>query len=198
MRGVFPPFLQRDFDEEALDRDASTIAALDADGTILWTNLAWIRFAAENGGAPELISGFVQTRYLAPVAPELAGFYAEAFSAALETGVPFEHEYECSSAHVYRRFRLRVLPVGGAGLLLSHSLVAEHPHGEPAAPPLEARYRTEHGLIVQCAHCRRVRRTDQYTWDWVPEWVERMPSSTGHAICPACVGFYFRRRKKPG
>jgi hypothetical protein len=197
----FPVFLRDKYDEGALEADASSFAAIDAGATIVWTNKAWRDFAEANGGPRSLRAGAVGLSYLEPIAPPILPFYAESFSRALETGTPLEQDYECSSDQVFRKFRLRALPVDQAGLLLEHRLIVERPHDREAAAPVESAYRDNNGIVVQCANCRRVQRPDRSTWDWIPEWVKEMPPRTGHGICAPCMGFYWsgpaRRRPTP-
>jgi len=188
---TFPSFLRSAFDLRTLDSDPATFAALDPSGTILWTNRAWRAFAADNGGDEALRAGAVGTSYVGAIGAEVGPFYARAFAEALASGRPFTQEYACPSAELYRRFRLRALPIGGEGLLVEHRLLVERPHEGPAAEAVDARYRNEHGFLVQCAECRCVRRRDWSTWDFVPSWVARPPGEASHTICPVCAGFYF-------
>ncbi len=190
MNARAPRAVLGDLDRPLLDEDPSVIVALDPAWTILWTNAAWGRFAAENEGA-EIARRFGPgASYLAGVSGELRDYYERAFRRAFTTGEPFVQDYECSSPGVYRRVRMRALPLGD-GLLLEHARLVEHPHDAPPSPAIEARYRSAHGLVSQCSNCRRVRRVDDGSWDWVPAWVARPPHATSHGICPSCFGFYW-------
>ncbi|MDZ7826889.1 MAG: hypothetical protein U5R48_13845 [Gammaproteobacteria bacterium] len=61
----------------------------------------------------------------------------------------------------------------------------------PSAPE-PASYLDEHGLLHQCAHCRRMaNQTEPARWDWVPAWVEAPPPNLSHGICPLCLEYYF-------
>ena len=48
------------------------------------------------------------------------------------------------------------------------------------------------GLVIQCAHCRKVRNQQRPGgWDWVPVLVAQTYPMTSHGLCPACLDFYF-------
>lgn len=187
------------FDLAALGRDPTTHVAIDPGGVILWHNQAWSDFALANGGADLPARFGPGASYVGAIPDVLRPFFEDAFAEALSTGTPFEHDYECSSAEVLRRFRLRALPVQGHGLLLEHALRVEHPHDGPGEAPDPARYVTPKGFVMQCAHCRRVKRSGEASWDWVPAWVQAPPVRTSHGICQGCLGHYWRRprEKKP-
>lgn len=185
----FPAFLTPAFDARALELFESSIAVLDPEGSILWRNPAWDRFAKDNGGEGEYAS------YFDGIAPPLRDFYRSVFTNALETGEVYEQDYECSSATTYRLFHLRALPVDAHGLVLEHSLVAESPHDPQPEEVIEARYLDATGKLHQCGNCRRVRnRNREHEWHWVPRWVERPHPRTSHVICPSCAGYYWGRR----
>ena len=178
-----------DFDVLALQVDASTIIGLTPDLRIGWVNAAWARFAIDNGVADLPSQG---RAYLDAIPEVLRAFYARAFAEAVERGVPWHHDYECSSDRVERQFRLTAYPLRGRGLLLVHALLVEVAHTREACAGEELRYRSSAGLVVQCAHCRRIQRAaDPATWDWVPSWVARAPGRVSHGLCPACMGHYF-------
>jgi hypothetical protein len=191
---TFPDFVL--LDETKLSAAADSICIIDPQGTILWTNPAWHAFAAENGAARVSHSW---RSYLAPIPPPLRGFYEAAFREALASGDVLEHEYECSSPEVARRFRMRALPIEARGLVLEHSLVSALTHPEDHAAEIEAHYLDESGIVSQCAHCRRVRHPRSGALHWVPALVGRPHSRTSHMLCAACAGFYLgphRRRRR--
>ncbi|HET9622940.1 MAG TPA: PAS domain-containing protein [Kofleriaceae bacterium] len=187
-----PDFLVDLYRPEALDNVGSTLAAVDARGTILWVNQAWHQFARDNGGQVDGCRS-----YLDGMAEPLRSVYREILETVLATGEVFEQDYECSSATTIRRFRLRVLPFPPAGLLLEHTPVASHPApiGEPA---IEALYLDENGYILQCSNCRRIRRPALPTesWVWIRDWVAHLHPRMTHGLCTACAGYYYRRRRR--
>lgn len=188
--------LIRRLDLEALDQAPDVVCVLHADLRIAYVNPAWIAFGRANGAQRVWGAG---DRLLDAVPAPLRDFYAEKFSLVLSTGVPWEHDYECSSATSHRVFRLRALPIsGGSGLVVMHGLRVERPHGDGDAPrralddgEIEVAYRGASGLIAQCSHCRRVRRAVERTWDWVPALVERQPKRVTHSLCEVCFAYYF-------
>ena len=188
---MIPPFLAEGFDVKALESDESTLIALDTECIVLWTNPAWARFAVSNGGADVLNRFGAGTSYLLGVSEALRGFYKAAFGNALETGAPFEQDYECSSPEAFRMFHLRALPFEGKGLLLEHSLIDVRPHQQIAFEPHSRAYARANGTILQCSNCRRVRRPLAAAWDWIPSWVRHPPSNVSHGLCSLCLGFYW-------
>ena len=192
---MLPAFLSA-FDLEALDRGHTTVVGLDQDLTIVWFNTAWERFAKDNDAADVLVRFGRGASYVGAIAGPLRGFYEAALSSALVTGKVFEQEYECSSPDTFRAYRMRALPVDGLGLLLEHSLLIDRPHEGSSMEAVEASYRQPSGLIVQCSNCRRVRRADGLTWDWIRPWVKSPPANTSHGMCTSCVSFYILGEKQ--
>lgn len=155
------------------------------DRKLLETNEGWTRFAQANGDGA-LLERCVPGFCVDDVVPEvLRSFFVTAYERALATGERFEHDYECSSADVFRRLRMIVYPVRGDRLLFVHSRIVERPHErDPASPPL--------GLIKMCAHCRRVRESDEHSpWIWVPEYLTTMPLRVSHGLCEPCFAHYY-------
>jgi len=190
---TFPDFLRPAFQPTALERVDSTVAVLDAQAAILWTNPAWDDFARANGASFNLDA---YPTYLDGIAGPLRAFYADVFEQALARGTVFEQDYECSAADVIRRYRMRVLPYPAHGLLVEHTPIAVSPAPDGGELAVEAHFLDENGHIVQCSNCRRVKRpgaSDSESWAWVPAWVTRSHPRTSHGICTPCVGFYWRR-----
>lgn len=186
------PTLGDRFDLDALEEDESTIVHLDREGTILWKNRAWDRFATDNG-APDLADRHgIGTCYFDGVAGTLRAVLRETFDDHLARGAIYEIDYECSSADVLRLFRLRALPLDGAGWLLTHAPLVERPHDREPHLPFDV-YRGDDGLVVACSNCRRVRVPKRTAWHWVPAWLRDRPANVSHALCAACEGFYHPR-----
>jgi hypothetical protein len=189
-----PPVLATVFGVGALERNPSTIVAIDPGGTILWTNSAWARFARDNGGAAMLERFGPGSSYFEGISGPLREHFEQAFQRAFRASAIFEQDYECSSPDVFRLMHLRALPIAGGALLLEHSLVTECAHTRTCMEELDVRYRGDHGIVVQCSNCRRVRRADGSAWDWVRPWVAASPPETSHGICTTCVDYYYGRR----
>jgi hypothetical protein len=161
-----------DYPTHVLETDEAIIFCLDSELRLTYCNLAWDRFALLNGGnhlaRPALVGKCVLDSIVGPD----RDYYATAYKHVLAANEPWEHDYECSSKHMYRKFRLRVVPMQkGPGLLVISSLQLERSHTSPSQPPLEDLYRTREGLLIMCSSCRRTRRNTpgQSIWDWVPK-----------------------------
>jgi len=192
-----PPGFADYFCADVLSRDPSTVVLLDPHGFVLWTNPAWYRFAEENGGQA-VLSGFgIGSSYGAGISGELRAYFEDAFQRCFGEGRVFELDYECPSPTKRRFMRLRALPILGAGIVLSHSLVAESSDLPEAAAAVEARYLNPQGIIVQCSNCRRVRQAQVDQWDWVPDWIRTVDPRVSHGLCELCKGFYFKQRRRP-
>ncbi len=186
----------KDHDLDKLDGYAGTVYAVGPDFRLAYMNPAWFRFAEENGGEPAISTRWSLGSPVMPaISATLRSFYEIKFRTCLERGEPWIHDYECSSAGVYRTFRQTVYPLNeGSGLLIVNSLSVEtihHPADRKPRPAVETKYRNENGAISQCAHCRRVMVSrDPMRWDWVPAWVQRTPSEVAFVLCGPCQQHY--------
>jgi hypothetical protein len=188
------------FRVEDFDPDPASVFGLWPDSRLAYFNSAWTTFAAANGGQPAIGQSWgLGARYLDAIAEPLRPFYRGLLAGAPEpesSRHPVAHQYECSSATRFRMFNMQVYALPErAGFIVVNSLVVEVPHDPDVRPPQAAepqRYLDAQGTIVQCCHCRRVRRGDDPAqWDWVPAWVERSPTGTSHGICAICLGYYY-------
>ncbi len=182
-----------------LESHPASICGLLSDGEIAYVNPAWVQFALENG-APTGAGTVAWTgqRYLDVIAVPLRPFYATLFSRAHDADSasrPASHMYECSSATTFRQFAMKVYALANdAGYVVINTLVASRPHDSTARVPQSPNrllYALEDGVIMQCAHCRLIRRTDRSRWDWVPAWVEQSPRGTSHGVCEVCLDYYY-------
>ncbi len=187
---LLPPQIARRFGPLSLEKDPASIAVLNDDGVIVWVNAAWLSFGAANGGHGDPSGAGVGRRYAAAVQGEIRSWFDARLETCARTREPFELEYECSSPDVCRRFHLRALPVDGFVIML-HSLMYERPHERDVLPPIEAQYRAPNGLTTQCSNCRRFKRLEGGSWDWIPAWVAGPPARVSHGVCAACIGFYY-------
>ncbi len=190
MRGAFDP--------SALNDDPSTIYALDPELRITYMNLAWARFALANGAHWADGRWGLGTRIIDAVPTILRPFYEHLFEAARTTSVAVEHDYECSSGAVFRRFRMRVMPCERDILLVVHSLLRESPRACSTDPAPDFLYRNQDGLIVQCSHCRCVRRARTTAWELVPAYVERAAPGLVHGLCTVCRAYYYPSASNAG
>ena len=179
------------FDVEALQTEPSTIYAVGPDLRINFVNDAYAQFARANGARWNESEWGIGTPILDAIPQELRRFHEKLFERAATTGTSAEYDYDCSTATMTRRFRMRVLPCASGALLVVHSLIRETPNEEPSLPPIEALYRRS-GMLLQCSHCRRVQRADDAnTWDWVPAYAEKPQPNTSHGLCRLCCAYYY-------
>lgn len=187
---VSPADLRDRFDLVSLERAPSSTVLLDPSGRIVWANQAWYAFFEANGGGADRATVREGSEYLASIRGRLQEFYREVFATCLETGLPFEHDYECSSAKVVRSYRLRILPVDGQ-LLVSHTERQSTPREAPSVAPVAlASLACDDGQLVQCSSCRRLRGKDLASWRAVPEVLEHPPAGVSHGLCPDCAERY--------
>jgi hypothetical protein len=189
-------------DVAAMDRHTGSVYGLWPDLSLAYLNPAWFRFSAENHGEPAISCRWsLGAPLMAAIPDPLQTFYTDLFTTALAqipipTARPLQHEYECSSASLYRRFLMTLYPLkSGAGLLIVNTLVTERNHDADSRPPQpanEALYVDQDGIMRQCAHCRRIQVTGNADlWHWVPAWVEHCPPSTSHTLCTFCLDYYY-------
>ena len=192
----FRPLL-RNYDLDALDAQSCVTYGLRPDFRLSYLNSSWFRFAAQNGGEPEISDHWgLGTSIFRNMPTLIRDFYNLHYNKCLHTDGVWSHLYECSSDSVFRTFYQTAYSLDrGNGLLVTNSIVIERPH-DPLQRPVcaadDAAYRDKHGFLHQCSHCRRVQNlSEPMRWDWVPEWVRRIPENTSHTFCPSCYGHYY-------
>jgi hypothetical protein len=178
-----------------LDDESGVVYGVWADLRLAYLGSRWFAFCADNGG-PALPAEWPLGRSVAEAwEPPLDAYYGALFAQALTGGKPVSDDYECSSALIFRRFRMTLHPVSDAtGLVIVNSLLVARPHDppEPSAIGLPIDdYVDARGLVTQCMHCRRTRLPASPTrWDWVPALVEHMHTNTSHGLCDVCMEYY--------
>lgn len=191
------------FDLATLARQPDTIYGLDADLRLAFLNPAWFTFAAANGGEPAVSREWGLGRcVLEACPPVLRDFYTQALTDALAQGKRWDHDYECSSPDVLRHMRLSAYPLPGrAGLLVVNALIVATPREAEAATgrPLDpVDYADSHGIVHQCAHCRKIRRASgPRHWDWVPALVTGPAQMISHDLCDVCLDYYYPEPRDP-
>ena len=174
---------------EAVAQSSDTAFVLSDDWRILRVNDGYRSFAQDNGGAEVLGRWPVGARIDGVIPKELWPFYSEAFARVHATQQHWEHDYECSSAEVYRRMHMVVYPLGPGAVLVvsSPTIVREHTQ-QPVPPALYER----RGVLVTCSHCRRFRSpVEPSSWHWVPDYVRHPPQNVSHGLCPVCLEHYY-------
>ncbi len=176
-------------DLEVLDGDSASMALVRADGTIEWVNRAWLTFGGENGADPRSIAPGMS--YFGAVQGEARALIVRALKACLDGPRVLESDYECSSPSQVRVFRMRLIPVQNARVLVEHSLRIDLARVGPLVGADEQRYRGANGLLIMCSNCRRTLRRGKEAWDFVPKWTVDPPHGVSHGICPVCAGYFY-------
>ncbi len=174
----------------ALARSENTACLLTRERRLVRTNEGWVRFAQDNGGE-EVLRRCQPGFLIDDVIPEpLRELYASGFERALATNTPWAHDYDCSSAEAFRRFRMLVYPVKDAFVVV-HSKLVEAKHKDEVHHGDRSLY-SECGVICMCSHCRRTRFPNgRGRWDWVPSFVASPPANLSHGLCEPCVHFHY-------
>jgi hypothetical protein len=169
---------------------------VDLDGTVLFLNDAWDRFARDCAG------GLVGEATVGLRLVEgIQGDEARRIVRALMEGVvqhgtgcrPMAVTTECNGPDVARLVTTQVGPVAAGteliGLTVQHRIVRERPAAEvyPVIELGELDYHSADGVLEQCSCCRRTRRpADPAEWDFVPGLVAAPPAETRLGYCPLC------------
>jgi hypothetical protein len=194
--------LLKEFSIAEVDSNIDPVFGLWSDMRLAYFNIAWFSFAKDNGGEPAISDEWGLGRSLYDsIPPNIQAYYQTLFKSVIESGQkkrrsPISHEYECSSASVYRRFAMLLYPLAaGKGLLVVNSLLCERPHDPGERPPNQPEiqiYADANDMIHQCVHCRRVENQRvSGRWDWVPAWVEHIPPNGSHTLCNFCFNKYY-------
>jgi len=175
---------------EHIEHHEDAVYGLLPDLTIGYLNPAWFRFADENGGEAIAERWGLGSCVLDAMHGPVRDLFEREFRRCFNSGRPWQHDYECSSAKRFREFHMDAFPVrGGLGLLVISTLTAAHSHGSDrvALKPTESLYLDKDGLILQCGYCRRVQQSGgSRKWDWVPSWVDEQPENVTGGLCIPC------------
>lgn len=166
---------------------------LDLEGTVLFANDAWERFARAGGGLGEAEIGKrlldaiqgKESRDLLGLLLELAAREPVAGTRSLSV--------ERNGPDLARLVNMLVSPVlAGSepiGLTVVQRIVRELPACEvyEIVDGSPAEYRNAAGMLVQCSCCRRTRRpADPEQWDFVPALVNAPAAEVEFGFCPLC------------
>jgi hypothetical protein len=186
-----------------VETQKSVIYILEPELRIVYCNAYWDEFARANGGE-RLQRDEVRGTSVLEVTPHvLKSFYREAFQHVQRRHRDWEHDFECSSAEVYRLFHMRAVFLGEGHVLLENSLRVERGHGadHSSLPASSERYVNKDGIVTMCMHCRRTKRMAEFperlneiaemVWDWVPAYVETPPRQVSHGLCRMCYPLFF-------
>ena len=180
-------------DANDLDRSPSVTYGIWSDGRLAYMNRGWFDFARKNDGEEMLARWDLDANVWQAIKPPLRAFYEQGFQRCLEEGKPWGHAYECSSPENFRKLHMLTYPLGGGrGFLIVNSLELEVAHEPPGSPvrSLDA-YVDENGMLVQCMHCRRMRRRDVDVWDWIPDVLRNRPRNMTGGLCEPCFAHHY-------
>ena len=188
---------------EHVETQKSVIYILTPDLRIAYCNAYWDEFAKANAGA-SMQRSQVRGTSVSEVTPGfLKPFYEEAFGRVQKVHIQWEHDFESSSASVYRLFHMRVAALGDGYIMVENSLRVETPHTADRAAVLPDRHRyiSPDGLVTMCMHCRRTKRAADFperltemlamVWDWVPTYIENPPRDISYSLCRMCYPLFF-------
>lgn len=189
------------FDFNTLENSKHSICGLSKDLNLIYFNPSWFQILAENSIDKSDFNKFpLGTPIIDALSGDMKDFYIQNYKKVLANGEIWNHEYECSSSTEFRQFHQSVYPLKlGEGLIVIHSLKVNIPMDQTNRKPLPSdtnKYVQSNGLITQCSNCRKCKRVAQEeVWDWIPEWVERIPKNASHSICPTCYDYYWKYSK---
>ena len=132
---------------------------------------------------------------LAAIDQHLQPFYRALFERAF-AGEIVAHRYQCHLPERYREFTMRILPDHRcATALIEHAQIVDLDlPGFTGLDDVDIRARyLRQGVVVQCCHCRKVRRSggDNESWEWVGRLIAQPWPGTTHGLCPVCLEFYY-------
>lgn len=179
---------------EVMESSPHVCFALTESLHISYCNRVWDRFAAENGGGVDVLAkNVLHKSFLQYVPDEMAPDLRALFETVRALGRPQAHDYECSSAQVFRLYQMQVYPLkAGQGFLIINSLRVAQPHTQIAYVPDETKYLKNDGFVCMCANCHRTRRVDDpAAWDWVPDFLKHPQRRVTHGVCSFCAEYYY-------
>ena len=184
---------------KTLEESKHSIYALSEALNLLYVNPSWVDFAKKNGAIDRILKQFpIGTNITNVFLGDLVkNFYKQNYLNVLITGKPWRNQYECSSVNEYREFHQDVYPLKNLkGLIIVNTLTVHLPmeqKGRKVYKISDKRYVNTAGFVTQCSNCRCNQRVNEpEIWDWVPEWVEKLPKNCSHSICPTCFDYYWK------
>jgi hypothetical protein len=173
---------------------ADSAVLLDLEGTILFANEAWERFAATAGETPT--GTLVGSKLLDAVRGEEPRDVLRRLLAKVAHGPssrPISVTSECNGPDVARLMTTLISPILAGAELIGLTLVQRVVRELPVAEVYQVvhggaeDYRDASGGMEQCSCCRRTRRpSDPVEWDFVPALVAAPPADAQFVYCPLC------------
>lgn len=179
-------------DQASISESPDVIYIVDDKLVLRAFNDAWVEFALNNAGTSVMQKYPLGTSIQQTFPDTIQEYLTSAFARAMESNIPFELDYECSSANQFRLYHQSAYPIAdAAGLVISNHMIKSKPHTQPAHEFSEA-FLDDHGLMIQCSNCRKIcDPKNRNRWLWVPDVLDKVYPNTSHAICPRCYDFYY-------
>ncbi len=187
------------FEFKTLEKSKHSIYALSKKLDVIYVNPAWVTFAKENGYNEEILNKTLDSSLInAFNGQQIKDDFYQTYSKVMATGKIWRNEYECSSANEFRYYHQGVYPLkNNDGLLIINTLMVKSPTKTinlKTDIDIVKRYLQPTGFINQCSNCKYTQRNNEIeNWDWVPEFLEKMPSNISHSICPLCFDYHWKQ-----
>jgi hypothetical protein len=177
----------------------NTIYVVDKNYTIVDYNEGYKLFAIANEGEDILEKWPIGSNILLSVPDIIRDFIKKMYDDVLHNNKTIEHEYDCHSPTVFRRFKMRILPLYDKFALNEHALIESSALSQPCElsdSDIKSKFIDGNGIIHQCCHCRKIQSSsDLNNWQWVVSLIKRNSKYSGkvsHTICPVCMFHYFQ------
>jgi hypothetical protein len=172
----------------------NAIYVVDQMYNIVDYNDGYKMFAIENDGEDILDRWPIGSNIMSSIPEILRDTMKRMYDDVILNKKIIEHEYDCHSATVFRRFKMRILPFMNGFALHEHCQIeSSQLNGayELSDGDIESGYVDKNGLVHQCCHCRRIQScTDGNNWVWVISLINRnrtFAPRISHTICPVCM-----------
>lgn len=177
----------------------NTIYVVDKNYNIVDFNDGYRLFAIANDGEDILGRWPIGSNILSSIPDIIKDFIKNMYDQVMLRNKTVEHEYDCHSPTVFRRFKMRILPLHGEFALHEHSLIESSALSDThdlSDGDISSKFVDGNGIIHQCCHCRKIQSSsDPNHWTWVVSLIKRSVKYSGrisHTICPVCMFHYFQ------
>ena len=188
--------------KQALNEEPGLACVLDAHGVIVFLHRDWDAVlppgTPDSARADELLGKRWLDSITGAAAPYYERLLAEVFAQQRRIGAGLVHLSECNTSELVRQCTARFVPVfheGGHPIAVTvvyglETLAAATQRYGMSRRPIEA-FTGDHGLVVQCSCCRRLKDPVGPAWEFVAEAVASSPPKVSHGLCPTCVALYY-------
>ncbi len=188
---------------QALDQEPGVACVLDLDGVIVHCNKNWDDAVPAGTIGPVRSAQVLGQPWVGAIQGSMRSYYERLLTRAInlppDPGAGLVHVSECNTPSLVRRSTARFAPLfvdeGGRllGVAVTYGLLelgsARELYGISERSP--DAYRNSHGIVTQCSCCRRLRRTDDSTWDFVADALSSGLPRVSHGICDTCLAVYY-------